>query len=182
MHRWALYSSIGIENYVRSHPITTSQLPLQHDVKARGSRRRQYRYCPPKTVVSGHRASRTELDRIGVHREADIATQHQRAIFSDELTHNPIGGSCVTCNINTIITQGNIAAVRRPDGILKIYGALRLSQARAEAVVRALIGAGVDPSRLDAAGFGEMRPVSTNDTEEGRQENRRVEFIIVERE
>lgn len=59
---------------------------------------------------------------------------------------------------------------------------LRLSQARAESVVRALVGAGVDPSRLDAAGFGEMRAIANNDTEEGRQENRRVEFIIVERE
>ena len=56
--------------------MTTLQLPLQHNVKARGSGRRQHRYRSPKTVVSGHGARSTELDRIGVHREAEIATEH----------------------------------------------------------------------------------------------------------
>jgi OOP family OmpA-OmpF porin len=58
---------------------------------------------------------------------------------------------------------------------------LRLSQSRAEAVVNALVQRGVARSRLDAAGFGEMRPIASNDSEEGRAENRRVEFIIVDR-
>ncbi len=57
---------------------------------------------------------------------------------------------------------------------------LRLSQSRAEAVEKYLIAKGVDGGRLDAAGFGEMRPVDTNDTEDGRAKNRRVEFIIVD--
>jgi outer membrane protein OmpA-like peptidoglycan-associated protein len=59
---------------------------------------------------------------------------------------------------------------------------LRLSQARAESVAAWLKSHGVDGSRLDAAGFGEMRPIATNDTEEGRSQNRRVEFIIVDRD
>ena len=68
--------------------------------------------------------------RQGVHREAEIASEHQRAIFSDDLTHNPVGGSCVTRNVNTLITERYVAALRGPDGISKIHGALRLSQAR----------------------------------------------------
>ncbi len=59
---------------------------------------------------------------------------------------------------------------------------LKLSQARAESVAAYLKGKGVDGSRLDAAGFGEMRPIATNDTDDGRSQNRRVEFIIVDRD
>ena len=59
---------------------------------------------------------------------------------------------------------------------------LKLSQQRAESVRAALIERGVAPERLDAVGFGEMRPIAGNDTEEGRATNRRVEFIIVDRQ
>ena len=51
-----------------------------------------------------------------------------------------------------------------------------LSRKRAQSVVDYLIGNGIDPTRLSAQGFGEEYPVSTNDTPEGREENRRVEF------
>jgi outer membrane protein OmpA-like peptidoglycan-associated protein len=57
---------------------------------------------------------------------------------------------------------------------------LKLSQGRAESVKAALVARGVDAGRLDAAGFGEMRPKVPNDTEANRAENRRVEFIIVD--
>jgi outer membrane protein OmpA-like peptidoglycan-associated protein len=51
-----------------------------------------------------------------------------------------------------------------------------LSRKRAQSVVDYLIGNGIDPVRLSAQGFGEEFPVTTNDTAEGREENRRVEF------
>lgn len=57
---------------------------------------------------------------------------------------------------------------------------LRLSQARAEAVRNYLIEKHrVDPDRLTARGYGERRPIADNATEEGRAENRRVEFKIL---
>ncbi|MFN7145345.1 MAG: OmpA family protein, partial [Myxococcota bacterium] len=59
---------------------------------------------------------------------------------------------------------------------------LKLSQARAESVAAYLKSKGIDGSRLDAAGFGEMRPIASNDSDEGRAQNRRVEFIIVDRD
>lgn len=53
-----------------------------------------------------------------------------------------------------------------------------LSQRRALAVSNYLSAQGVNPARLNAVGFGESRPVASNDTVEGRSANRRVEILI----
>ena len=58
-----------------------------------------------------------------------------------------------------------------------------LSTARATAVARYLQDhAKVDPSRLVAAGYGEFRPKTSNDTPEGRAQNRRIEIVLVPRD
>ncbi len=54
-----------------------------------------------------------------------------------------------------------------------------LSQGRAQAVVDYLYSQGIDESRIEAHGYGESMPVETNDTDEGRAVNRRVEFTIL---
>jgi outer membrane protein OmpA-like peptidoglycan-associated protein len=59
---------------------------------------------------------------------------------------------------------------------------LELSEARARSVMNYLIDAGVQSSRLEATGFGEVNPIADNNTAEGRKVNRRVEFSIVETE
>jgi outer membrane protein OmpA-like peptidoglycan-associated protein len=53
-----------------------------------------------------------------------------------------------------------------------------LSQRRADAVYHALVRRGVDSARIDAVGRGMELPVATNDSAEGRQQNRRVELIF----
>ncbi len=55
-----------------------------------------------------------------------------------------------------------------------------LSQRRAQSVVTWFTKKGIDKKRLSAVGWGEERPLDTNATEEGRQNNRRVEFHILE--
>lgn len=52
-----------------------------------------------------------------------------------------------------------------------------LSEARAKSVVAAIVVAGISASRLDAAGYGQERPIADNRTEEGRAKNRRVEIV-----
>lgn len=52
-----------------------------------------------------------------------------------------------------------------------------LSEKRALAVAKALVGAGVDCKRLIAVGFGETKPVGDNGTAEGRAANRRTMFV-----
>ena len=54
----------------------------------------------------------------------------------------------------------------------------KLSQARAESVRRQLVEYGCKPEWITAYGYGDTRPVATNETEEGRQLNRRVEITI----
>jgi OOP family OmpA-OmpF porin len=53
-----------------------------------------------------------------------------------------------------------------------------LSQARAEAVLLALQGRRVDISGMNAVGYGEASPIADNGTEEGREANRRIEFVL----
>ena len=55
-------------------------------------------------------------------------------------------------------------------------GNLKLSQERAEKVAAALQTRGVAPEHISAAGYGAEKPVASNQTPEGRQQNRRVEI------
>jgi OOP family OmpA-OmpF porin len=55
---------------------------------------------------------------------------------------------------------------------------LKLSQKRAESVMKHLADKGIDPSRMKAVGYGETRPVADNSTKEGRDKNRRVVAVI----
>jgi OOP family OmpA-OmpF porin len=54
-----------------------------------------------------------------------------------------------------------------------------LSQGRSQSVVDYLIGQGIDSYRLQAHGYGESKPIDTNDTDAGQANNRRVEFTVL---
>ena len=54
-----------------------------------------------------------------------------------------------------------------------------LSSARALSVLHYLTGNGISPDRLSATGYGEYKPVTSDDSKEGRQKNRRVEIVIL---
>ena len=55
----------------------------------------------------------------------------------------------------------------------------KLSEERSHSVVNWLMGTGVSGSRMTFKGYGESKPIATNDTDEGGQLNRRTEFKIV---
>jgi len=56
-----------------------------------------------------------------------------------------------------------------------------LSQMRADSVMNYLVSHGISASRLTANGYGSSEPVASNDTAEGRQQNRRVDFRPTEK-
>lgn len=57
---------------------------------------------------------------------------------------------------------------------------LQLSEERAKSVIDFLVSSGIDKKRLSFKGYGFMKPTATNNTEEGRQLNRRTEFKVLE--
>ncbi len=57
---------------------------------------------------------------------------------------------------------------------------LKLSESRAKSVVDYLVTKGIDKSRLTYKGYGFLKPIASNETEEGRQQNRRTEFKVTD--
>ena len=57
---------------------------------------------------------------------------------------------------------------------------LRISQQRADSVLNALVSLGVAAERVTSAGMGQDFPIASNDTEEGRAQNRRVDVILLD--
>ncbi|RJP95627.1 MAG: OmpA family protein [Desulfobacteraceae bacterium] len=71
-----------------------------------------------------------------------------------------------------------VYVVGHTDNVGGVDSNVKLSQDRAEAILQALVrGHGIDSSRLRAHGCGQFAPVASNDTEDGRARNRRVELV-----
>lgn len=89
---------------------------------------------------------------------------------------------------DAIVTQTASYLRENPDRLAVIEGHtdrigeesynLWLSRLRSESVREGLIAAGIDAGRIRVGGFGETRPVASNDTPAGRQANRRVEIVF----
>ena len=92
------------------------------------------------------------------------------------------GESSAGVNQLAAYLQGNPDVRIKVVGHADNYGTrltnLVISRARADAVVSALVTAGIDPSRMSAAGQGDRLPVESNATKAGRRANRRVEIVF----
>ena len=96
----------------------------------------------------------------------------------------------LTLNAKTILDGVADALTKRPDIKVEIDGHTdgkgsiaynqKLSERRADSVKQYLVGRGIDAGRMSTKGFGKTQPIADNNTEEGRELNRRVELKVTE--
>jgi outer membrane protein OmpA-like peptidoglycan-associated protein len=127
---------------------------------------------PTKTDVSG---LGEELDKAGRAVLEDLVFASGSAALT-EGTYASLAAVAAWLQANP---DGTIALVGHTDASGSLAANIALSERRAEAVAEALITAhDVDPARVVAKGVGFLAPRATNQTEEGRQKNRRVEVVV----
>jgi outer membrane protein OmpA-like peptidoglycan-associated protein len=99
------------------------------------------------------------------------------------------GKAAIKPNFNPVLNDIANVMIKYPETKIEIQGHtdnvgsdadnLKLSELRAQSVTTALINKGVESTRLSPVGYGETKPISTNDTPAGREANRRVEIKII---
>jgi outer membrane protein OmpA-like peptidoglycan-associated protein len=129
---------------------------------------------------------------------AQLASRHGTLLSTTETERGPalVLADGAFPSGSALATDPARSAVRDLAGLLTSLGAVhvfvqghtdsvgdeasnqRLSEQRAETVRSLLVQAGADPARTHAIGYGEGRPIATNNTEAGRALNRRVEIVI----
>jgi OOP family OmpA-OmpF porin len=116
---------------------------------------------------------------------AALAIQLTQALAGSEL-FAPKGATLTTegraildqaIEILNVNPDGNLVVAAHTDDQGSEEGNLALTQQQADAVVAYLVTGGVDAGRLTAVGYGETQPIADNVTEDGRAQNRRIEFV-----
>jgi chemotaxis protein MotB len=83
-----------------------------------------------------------------------------------------------TVSFKEIRVAGHADEASASDGSNQYFEKLALSKARATQTVRVLKGDGVDSQSFVVEWYGDIRPIASNETEDGRQLNRRVEIVL----
>ena len=121
--------------------------------------------------------------------ERVIITEADRKVVADAITNLEFDLGKATIRAKSYTTLNRVAALLTEKNFsLKLAGHtdntgsdqlnMRLSKDRTESVKAYLVSQGANASRIEAIGFGEGQPIATNNTLEGRQQNRRVEFTL----
>ncbi len=133
----------------------------------------------------------SETATVSANQTTEVLIKLMKAHFTLEGVRFDIDKATIKSESYPILDKAAVFLKNNPDIVVEIQGHtcslgsdeynLRLSGDRAKAVVDYFITKhNIDPSRLSARGYGESNPVATNDTSEGRERNRRVDFLILE--
>ena len=114
--------------------------------------------------------------------QINIVTQGRKILFDP-------GSATITLETQPVVDDIAEILKKCPDLRIQIAGYTdsqggeemnqELSQQRASSVLDALRARRVPVNAFEAVGFGEADPIATNDTEEGREANRRIEFSLI---
>ena len=133
---------------------------------------------PPPKIKRPKRPRKAKLVGKKIEITEKVMFEYNKAtikVDSHELLNDVAEVMKEHANIKKVRIEGHTDA----DGTEKYNK--KLSQDRADAVMNFLVEAGIDADRMEAVGFGEEKPIADNETDEGKERNRRVEFNIIER-
>lgn len=134
---------------------------------------------PPAKVEEPKPPARVEVRDNKIEIKEKIQFDHAKATIKSE-SHDLLDEIVQVIKDNPHIKKIAIEGHASADGNADFNRTL--SDNRAKAVRTYLIEKGISEELLTAKGFGQDKPIATNDTEEGREQNRRVEFNIVEQD
>lgn len=131
------------------------------------------------------------LEQDKTDEQVDSIAAAQESI--DQLDLNNIaflhGSATLTEEANTTLDEVVRALNQHSDIRLRVEGHtdntgdpnynLDLSAQRAQSVVDYLVTQGIESTRLEASGFGDRKPIASNETKQGRSQNRRIEFKLI---
>lgn len=143
---------------------------------------------PPYTLIHVVESSEMDTGMVSVNADALADGLERDGKVTLEGIYFDTGRDTLRAESDPALAQVGLLLRDRPDLGLMVVGHtdstgsaeanIRLSQRRAERVRDALVTRyGVSPARLTAQGVGAATPVASNDTENGRQQNRRVELV-----
>ncbi len=134
---------------------------------------------PPKKEEPPPPPPRVEVRDNKIEIREKIQFDHAKATIKEE-SHDLLNEIVDVIQKNPHIKKISIEGHASSEGDAAFNK--RLSADRAKSVMQYLVEKGVDKNRLQSKGFGSEQPIASNDTEEGREKNRRVEFNIVEQD
>ncbi|NLE89239.1 MAG: OmpA family protein [Myxococcales bacterium] len=135
--------------------------------------------APPPPPPEPEPAPRVEVRDNKIQINEKIQFEHAKANImeaSHSLLNEVVSVIKANPHIKKIAIEGHASSEGNPDFNRT------LSDNRAKAVRAYLVSQGISEEMLTAKGFGSDNPIASNDTEEGREKNRRVEFNIVEQD
>lgn len=145
----------------------------------------------PQLATSNPQAG-TDADHDGVPNDKDkCSNTPEKAVVSVSgcwtlMGIFPSGMTTIESDVHQALDQVKMILTQNPSLRIEIQGHTdnmgsasankRLSEKRAKSVMQYLIDQGVDPERLQWAGYGQTQPIASNETAKGRRQNRRVEL------